>query len=95
MGLGIPPLEIKIMLESDPLKPTMLVERLGVCWWRHLLVSVCARNPGSRNSPAEETTNNMTNTEQLENNAEQSRSPETQSNMNMQQQHIKHRGEGT
>ena len=30
MGLGIPPLRIKIMLESNPLKPTMLVGRLGV-----------------------------------------------------------------
>ena len=30
MGLGIPPLEIKIVLESDPLKSTMLVGRLGV-----------------------------------------------------------------
>ena len=30
MDLGIPPLEIKIMLESSPLKPTMLVGRLGV-----------------------------------------------------------------
>ena len=30
MGLEIPPLEIKIMLESNPLKPTMLVGRLGV-----------------------------------------------------------------
>ena len=30
MGLGIPPLQIKIMLESNPLKSTMLVGRLGV-----------------------------------------------------------------
>ena len=30
MNLGIPPLLIKIMLESNPLKPTMLVGRLGV-----------------------------------------------------------------
>ena len=30
MGLGIPPLIIKIMFESDPLKPTMLVGKLGV-----------------------------------------------------------------
>ena len=30
MGLGVPPLGIKIMLESDPLKPTMIVGRLGV-----------------------------------------------------------------
>ena len=30
MGLGIPSLKIKIMLESNPLKPTMLVGRLGV-----------------------------------------------------------------
>ena len=30
MGLGIPPLIIKIMLESNPLKPTMLVGERGV-----------------------------------------------------------------
>ena len=30
MGLGIPPLQIKIMLESNPLKSTMLVGRLAV-----------------------------------------------------------------
>ena len=30
MGLGIPPLRIQIMLESNPLKSTMLVGRLGV-----------------------------------------------------------------
>ena len=30
MGLGIPPLEIKIVLNSNPLKSTMLVGRLGV-----------------------------------------------------------------
>ena len=30
MGLGIPPLRIKIKLESNPLKSTMLVGRLGV-----------------------------------------------------------------
>ena len=30
MGLGIPALRIKIMLESDPLKPTMSVGRLGI-----------------------------------------------------------------
>ena len=30
MGLGIPPLRINIMLESSPLKPTMLVGGLGV-----------------------------------------------------------------
>ena len=30
MGLRIPPIEIKIMLESNPLKPIMLVGRLGV-----------------------------------------------------------------
>ena len=30
MGLGIPPLRIKIMLESDPLQPTMLVGRLAM-----------------------------------------------------------------
>ena len=38
MGLGIPPLSIKIMFESNPLKPTIVVGRLGVlincsdCW---------------------------------------------------------------
>ena len=32
MGLGIPPLEIKIVLESNPLKSTMLVGRLAVLW---------------------------------------------------------------
>ena len=30
MGLGIPPLKIKIVLESNPRKPTMLVGGLGV-----------------------------------------------------------------
>ena len=30
MGLEIPPLKIKIMLESNPLKSIMLVVRLGV-----------------------------------------------------------------
>ena len=30
MGLGIPPLKIKIMLESKPLKSIMLVRRLAV-----------------------------------------------------------------
>ena len=30
MGLGISPLSMKIMLESNPLKSTMLVGRLGV-----------------------------------------------------------------
>ena len=30
MGLGIPPLKIKIVPESNPLKSTMLVGRLGV-----------------------------------------------------------------
>ena len=33
MGLGIPPLEIKIMLESNPPKSTMLVGRLGILLW--------------------------------------------------------------
>ena len=32
MGLGIPPLKNNIMLESNPLKPTMLVGRLGVTY---------------------------------------------------------------
>ena len=30
MGLGIPPLKMKIVLESNPLKSTTLVGRLGV-----------------------------------------------------------------
>ena len=30
MGLGIPPLMINIMLESNPLKSTMLVRKLAV-----------------------------------------------------------------
>ena len=30
MGLEIPPLKFKIMLESNPLKSTMLVGRLGL-----------------------------------------------------------------
>ena len=38
MGLGIPPLQIKIMLESTPLKSTMLVGRLGVALERAGLV---------------------------------------------------------
>ena len=33
MGLGIPPLNIKIMLESNPLKSTILVRRLAVLWY--------------------------------------------------------------
>ena len=37
MGLGIPPLKIKMMLESNPLKSTILVGRLAVC---HIF-SVC------------------------------------------------------
>ena len=32
MGLGIPPLTIKIVLESHPLKSTMLVRRLAVSY---------------------------------------------------------------
>ena len=35
MGLGIPPLYIKIMLESSPPKSTMLVGRLGVTAQAH------------------------------------------------------------
>ena len=30
MGLGIPPLKIKILLESNPLKSRILVRRLAV-----------------------------------------------------------------
>ena len=30
MGLGIPPLKFQIVLESNPLKSTMLLGRLGV-----------------------------------------------------------------
>ena len=36
-GLGIPPLSIKIVLESNPLKSTFLVGRLGVTLSRRLL----------------------------------------------------------
>ena len=32
MGLGNPPLKIKIVLESNPLKPAMLVGGLGVSY---------------------------------------------------------------
>ena len=39
MGLGIPPLKIKIVLESNPLKPTMLVGRLGVVMLMMLTVT--------------------------------------------------------
>ena len=35
MGLGIPPFKIKIVLESNPLKSTMFVGRLGVQTGRH------------------------------------------------------------
>ena len=35
MGLGIPPLEIKIMLQSNPPKSTMLVGRLAVYFYNH------------------------------------------------------------
>ena len=30
MGLGIPPFKLNVMLESSPLKPTMLVGGLGI-----------------------------------------------------------------
>ena len=30
MGLGIPPLRLKILLQSNPLKPRILVRRLAV-----------------------------------------------------------------
>ena len=33
MGLGIPPPKNNMMLESNPLKPTMFVGRLGVSPW--------------------------------------------------------------
>ena len=32
MGLGIPPLTIQILLESNPLKSRILVRRLAVPW---------------------------------------------------------------
>ena len=41
MGLGIPPLKIKIVLESNPLKPTMLVGRSGVQCITQLHNNVC------------------------------------------------------
>ena len=42
MGLGIPPLRIKIMLESNPLKSTMLVGGLGVCMFGgHRMRIIC------------------------------------------------------
>ena len=40
MGLGIPALNMKIMLESNPLKPTMLVGRLGVCLKHKVLLCI-------------------------------------------------------
>ena len=52
MALGIPPLNLKIMLESNPLKSMMLVQRLGVlvCWisqewtfvWNNTVVICCS-----------------------------------------------------
>ena len=47
MGLGIPPLNIKIVLESNPPKPTMLVGRLGAR--RETLASRLWSNLGARN----------------------------------------------
>ena len=42
MGLGIPPLKFKIMLESNPLKSTMLAGRVAVVMliWTHSYVYV-------------------------------------------------------
>ena len=40
MGLIIPPRWIKIMLESNPLRSTMLVGRLGVCIFIYIIVHV-------------------------------------------------------
>ena len=44
MGLGIPPLRIKIMLESNPLKSTMLVGRLGVNNKRNSMTTLNKKN---------------------------------------------------
>ena len=38
MGLGIPSLKIKIVLESNPLKSTMLVGGLGVCMLCYIIL---------------------------------------------------------
>ena len=40
MNLGIPPLQIKIVLESNPLKSTMLVGRLGVLVYNIILLQL-------------------------------------------------------
>ena len=52
MGLGISPLKFKIVLESNPLKPTMLVGRLGVLasclqasGWHYLSDAACLMRP--------------------------------------------------
>ena len=44
MGLGIPPLIIKIVLESNPLKSTMLVGRLAVMWTFPVLIAETSRS---------------------------------------------------
>ena len=49
MGLGIPPLNIKLMLESNPLKPTMFVERLAVLHTRNHKSEIPLEN--SSNNP--------------------------------------------
>ena len=41
MGLAVPPHKFKIMLESNPLKPTMLVGGLGVPEIHSICVYVC------------------------------------------------------
>ena len=47
MGLGIPPLKIKIKLESNPLKSKMLVRRLAVGEEEVALHAACASKPAS------------------------------------------------
>ena len=49
MGMGIPPLKIKILLESNPPKSRILVRRSGVRPIRAARIHA-NRNPGSRNS---------------------------------------------
>ena len=50
MGLGIPPLKFKIVLESNPLKSTMFARRLGVQWTRSVLLT-CSLKISQRSEP--------------------------------------------
>ena len=43
MGLGIPPLRIKIMIESNPLKSIILVRRLAVRKSNHCFLAACRK----------------------------------------------------